>query len=110
VDENNLKKVFVNKQNLCDNAEFRNANKSETFFKFWKQINNQDLYYCDVTFKRYFMRYEIPISYRNKELINKMVKDLDEARDYIKVHTFCGLRPSIHTLKFDYMCVMARAM
>jgi len=56
------------------------------------------------------MRYEIPISYRNKDLITKIVKELDEARDFIKNHTFCGLRPSIHTLKFDYMCVMARAM
>lgn len=114
VQENNLKKIFVDKSEVIDiMKEKRNFRvKQQPFSQLWHQIQQLNLNdkYMAVRGKKFLMQFDLPRRFKNKQHIMDVIKSLDEGREYIDTNTFKSFKPGVHTFKLDYGCLMARNM
>jgi hypothetical protein len=66
--------------------------------------------YVYVSGRNLMMQFELPKRFKNREYTLDVIKSLDEGRNFITSSTFQSFKPGIHTMKIDYLYLMARNM
>lgn len=114
VQENNLKKVFVDKSETIELMSLKGLLrvKQKPFKQFWDTLQQKNLNdkYIFAHGKKFLMQFDLPRRFASEEYLLDLIKSLDEGREYITPDTFRGLKPGIHTFKLDYGYLMARNM
>ena len=114
VEENKLKKVFVDKSEAIEIMTQRRyfRVKQKPFKKFWDRLqkNNLNDKYVYLSGRNLMMQFELPKRFKNREYTLDVIKSLDEGRNFITSNTFKSFSPGIHTIKIDYLYLMARNM